>query len=190
MLVFRSSLPAEIEQEAVSRDSRTGKTGHGESDHSFAPCGRKAATSKPPNGLVVSSDDEVGRKLAQNLGQCGLAPLFASTVVESRVALARCEVLVVLCNECLADGTYEDVVSLVCRSDTRIPLVVVSRTGEWPEYLRAVERGAFDYVAYPSISGDLQRAIRNALAWNRQNGEIAQATWLSPGRQKKCPENQ
>jgi DNA-binding NtrC family response regulator len=166
MVVVRSILVREIEEVTVSHDSRTEDTRHAEFPLAFAPCRAKDARSNPRNGLVVSSDAEVSRKLAESLGQSGLAPLFASTVVESRVALAGSEVVVVLCNECLADGTYEDIVNLVRRSHTKIPLVVVSRTGEWPEYLRAVDRGAFDYVAYPPMSGDLQRAIRHALVWN------------------------
>ena len=176
MVVFRSNLLSKIREAMLSHDSRTECTGHGEFALTFAPCRAKDALSQPPNGLVVSSDDEVSRKLAESLGQCGLAPLFASTVVESEIALAGREVLVVLSTECLADGTYEDIANLVRRSSARIPVVVVSRTGEWPEYLRAIARGAFDYVAYPPISGDLQRAIRHALVWNRQNGEGAGAS--------------
>jgi hypothetical protein len=45
-----------------------------------------------PNGLVVSSDAEVRRKLAEILGHGGLAPVFASTVAESRTALVRRDV--------------------------------------------------------------------------------------------------
>ena len=176
MLVLRSNLLTELEEAPVSHDSRTESKVRGEFEFAFARSRSKEATSKLRNGLVVSADHEVRRKLAESLGQCGLAPIFASTVVESRIALAGREVFVVLCNECLADGTYEDIVNLVRRSHTRIPLVVVSRTGEWPEYLRAVGRGAFDYVAYPPIRGELQRAIRNALEWNRQSREDADAT--------------
>ncbi len=175
MVVLRSNLLTEIREATLSRNPRTENTSHGEFALAFAPFRAKDTGSKPPNGLVVSSDDEVSPKLAESLLQCGLAPLFAATVVESGIALAGREVLVVLCNECLVDGTYEDIAKLVCRSHTRIPLVVVSRTGEWPEYLRAVARGAFDYIAYPPIRGDLQRAILNALVWNRQNREIAGA---------------
>ena len=164
MAVLRSNLLTAIEEATGS-----------EIELAFAPWRGKDTRSGPPKGLVVSSDDEVSRKLAESLGQCGVAPLFACTVVESRMVLTGREVLVVLCNERLADGTYEDVVNLAHRSHATIPLVVVSRTGDWPEYLRAVDRGAFDYVAYPPRSGDLERAIRSALVWQRQNCGIADA---------------
>lgn len=165
----------ELEEATVPHDSKTGNTGRGEFEIVFHPCRRRKATSRPPNGLVVSSDDEVSRKLAESLWKSELAPLFASTVAETRIALARREVSVVLCNDCLTDGTYEDIVKLLLGSHAGIPLVVVSRTGEWPEYLRAIGHGAFDYVAYPPIRGDLQRAIINALAWSRENREGADA---------------
>ena len=78
------------------------------------------------------------------------------------------EALIVVCNEWLPDGSYADIVNLLAASAMRIPLVVVSRIGDWPEYLRAVGAGAFDYVAYPPIRGELQRVIRNALASDTQ----------------------
>lgn len=132
------------------------------------------ANSKSPNGLVVSSDDEVRGRLTESLWHCGLEPVSADTVAESRIALAGHEIFIVLCNEFLADGNYGDVVKLMGMSQTRIPVVVFSRTGEWPEYLRAVVEGAFDYLAYPPISGDLQRVILNALLWNKPNFEGAE----------------
>jgi DNA-binding NtrC family response regulator len=118
---------------------------------------------KLPNGLVVSSDEEVRRKLGQILKQCGLAPVFASTVTESGMALAGHEVFIVLCDDYLPDGKYVDIVKLVGQSDTKVLVVVVSRRGEWPEYLKAIRAGAFDYLAYPPIPGELQRIIQNAV---------------------------
>ena len=115
-----------------------------------------------PSGLVVSSDEEVRRKLGEILRQCGLAPVFASTVSESGMALAGNEVFIVLCDDCLTDGKYLDIVKLVGQSDSKVLVVVVSRTGEWPEYLTAIGAGAFDYLAYPPVPGELRRTIQNA----------------------------
>lgn len=175
MVVFRSNLPAKLEEATVSHDSRTENTGNGKLELAFASCLRKEAPSNPPNGLVVSSDDEVRQKLAESLAECGLGSIFSSTVAESRIAVAGRDVFVVVCNEWLPDGSYVDIVKLMARSCPRIPLIVISRIGDWPEYLRAIGAGAFDYVAYPPIRGDLHRAIRNALVWNRQKREGADA---------------
>jgi DNA-binding NtrC family response regulator len=130
--------------------------------YALRPCNKEVIL-KLPNGLVVSSDEEVRRKLGQILGQCGFAPVFASTVTESGMALAGQEVLIVLCDDCLPDGKYVDIVKLVGQSETKVLVVVVSQTGEWTEYLKAIRAGAFDYLAYPPIPGELQRIIQNAV---------------------------
>ena len=97
------------------------------------------------------------------LVRCGLAPLFSSTVAESGSVLSRRKVFVVLSHNFLIDGGYEDIVKAVRLSDTNVPVIVVSRTGDWPDYLTAIHTGAFDYLAYPPIPGELERIIKNAV---------------------------
>lgn len=129
----------------------------------FASLLRRRKSGVLLKGLVVNSDEPVRRKLAEILGKCGITPIFASSVAETGIALAGHEVCIALCNDWLADGNYEDIVKLVGRSEIKVPVIVVSRTGDWPEYLTAISAGAFDYLAYPPIAGDLQRIVRNAL---------------------------
>jgi len=114
-----------------------------------------------PNRLV-SSDDEVRRKLAEILGHGGLAPVLASTVPESRTALVRHDVCMVLRDELVVGGNYRAVVEVVEHADPKVPVIVVSRTGDWPKYLAAIRGEAFDYVAHPTVSEELQRTIRKA----------------------------
>jgi hypothetical protein len=47
-----------------------------------------------PTGLVVSSDQEARRQLAQVLRQCALVPVLAASVVDSGTALVRNEISV------------------------------------------------------------------------------------------------
>ena len=86
--------------------------------------------------------------------------------------MARLEVSVVVCNEWLPDGSYVDIVKFMAKSYARTPLIVISRIGDWPEYLRAIGAGAFDYVAYPPIRGELQRVIRNALIASKRQWHL------------------
>ena len=139
---------------------------------------KKRVMLQVPSGLVVSSDDEVRRKLAQVLRQCALVPVFASTVAESQIVLAGHEISVVVCNDRMDDGKYEDIVKLVVRSEATVPVIVVSRTGDLPEYLTAIRGGAFDYLVYPPIAEDLHETIRNALLGQprRVNGEETSAS--------------
>jgi DNA-binding NtrC family response regulator len=105
-------------------------------------------------------------------------PVLASTVAESGMVLAGHEISVVVCNDRMDDGTYKDIVKLVVRSETKVPVIVFSRTGDWPEYLTAMCGGAFDYLVYPPIPGDLQETIRNALL-GRQRHVNGEETWAS-----------
>ena len=113
-----------------------------------------------PSGLVVSSDDEVRRELAEILDHGGLSPVLASTVAESRTALVRHDVCMVLCDEFIVDGNYRAVAEIAEHADAKVLVIVVSRTGDWPEYWAAIRGGVFDYLAYPPIAGELQRVIR------------------------------
>jgi two-component system response regulator PilR (NtrC family) len=113
-------------------------------------------------GMVVSSEDSVRRRLAELLRQSGLTPVLASTVADSQAALARDKVCMLLCDECLADGNYQAVVEIVKHADTKPPVIVFSRAGDWPEYLAAIRAGAYDYLAYPPVPTELHRVIRNA----------------------------
>jgi len=113
-------------------------------------------------GMVVSSEDRVRRRLAEILGQCGLTSILASTVAESQMALARHKFCMILCDECLADGDYQAIVEVAKHAETRPPVIVLSRTGDWPEYLAATRAGAYDYLAYPPVPTELHGVIRNA----------------------------
>jgi DNA-binding NtrC family response regulator len=169
------------------------RDGNGEKfEFAFSLRRKKGVVLKIPNGLVVSSDEEVRRKLAETLGQCGLAPVFASTVAGSEMALCGKKVFIVLCHNFLIDGKYEDIVKMVTHSGTNVPVIVVSRTADWPEYLTAIRAGVFDYLAYPPIAGDLQRIIRNALLERniRCTAKVARLFDSCPGKEKTWAPNQ
>lgn len=116
-----------------------------------------------PTALVASSDENVLQELAEIIAQCGLATFLAFTVGESKRILDRQKVCLVVCDDRLSDGKYEDILSETVRLRLKTPVIVVSPIGDWPDYLKAISAGAFDYLAYPPIPGDLPRTIRDAL---------------------------
>jgi len=124
----------ELHATTITHDAAIRKTNDEEFEFTHALLQRnKEVILKFPNGLVVSSHEEVRQRLGEILGQCGLAPVFASTVTESGMALAGNQVFIVFCDDFLPDGRYVDIVKLVGQSDTKALVIVVSRTGEWPE---------------------------------------------------------
>jgi DNA-binding NtrC family response regulator len=150
----------------------------------FAPAplaGRRQVRLNGVAALVASSDPKVLQALAKTTVQCGLTAFPAYSVSESKAVLSRSDVGLVVCEDRFADGSYEDI---LCAA-TNIPVIVVSRTGDWLGCVKAIDAGAFDFVAYPEISGSIQRAVRDALAWQDTGGEEPSAVEPVPEKMRK-----
>lgn len=142
----------------------------GDGKSSFEPwhAPARAGNLNVPAALLVSSDENVLQELAEIIVQCGIAVFVAFTVYEANRILGRQRVSVVVCGDRLSDGKYQDILSESFRLHLKTPVIVVSPTGDWPDYLKAIAAGAFDYLAYPPIPGDLPRTLREALAADRK----------------------
>jgi DNA-binding NtrC family response regulator len=124
---------------------------------------RFSQSMSPLCALVVSSDEMVQQNLAVTIAQCGLLVFRAFTVGESKRILNRWKICLVVCDDRLIDGKYEDLLKATEISRTKAPVIVVSLAGDWPEYFQAVSAGVFDFLAYPPIPGELPRVVRHAL---------------------------
>jgi DNA-binding NtrC family response regulator len=125
-----------------------------------------------PSGLVVSADDFICGTLGDLLLRCCVAPVFAETVREAAREIADGNVSFVICEDKLHDGSYADLLQVQDAKGCSVSLIVVSRSGDWPEYLQAVDRGAYDFLAYPLIPGELERIIGNFLRYPHPNGPV------------------
>lgn len=118
---------------------------------------------KSSEALLASSDENILRELAARIIPFGLNTRIAFTVARTRSILRRRGASLVICDDRLIDGKYEDILIETFRSQLDTPVIVVSPTGGWSDYLRAIAAGAFDYLAFPPVPGDLQRSIQQAL---------------------------
>jgi DNA-binding NtrC family response regulator len=125
-----------------------------------------------PSGLVVSADDSICGTLGDLLLRCCVAPVFAETVREAAREIAEGNVSFVICEDKLRDGSYTDLLHVQDAKGLSVPLIVVSTSGDWPEYFQAVDRGAYDFLAYPLIPGELERIIGNFLRYPHPNGPV------------------
>ena len=116
-----------------------------------------------PNGLVVSADDSVCVTLGEILLRCCVVPVFAGTVREAAQDLTEGKLRLVICQDTLRDGSYADLLRMQRTMGGSLPFIVISRSGDWPEYFQAVDDGAYDFLAYPLIPGELERIIGNFL---------------------------
>ena len=121
-----------------------------------------------PKGLVVSADDKIRGTLGETLLLCGIAPVLTTSLAESRECFAAGNPSIVVCEDLLPDGRYSELLRLNQQSDSKTPVIVVSRTGDWEDYFAALELGAHDFLAFPLLPGELQRIIRVSLAERRR----------------------
>jgi DNA-binding NtrC family response regulator len=136
-----------------------------------------------PSGLVVSATESIRKAIAETLVSCGVVPIFATTIGRAVRHIVSSDPNFVVCQDEVLDGSYENI--LQCTIERSLPVIVVSRTGEWPEYFQAVDRGAHDFVGYPLIPGELQRIIGDFLV--QPSGRRRAGTfWVNHKLRRTC----
>jgi DNA-binding NtrC family response regulator len=118
-----------------------------------------------PNVLVVSHIPEAQQGFASVLGQCGLAPIVASTAQEATAILSRRPLSLIFCSDELPGGGIDGLIRQDSGQSAKVPVVVVSRFDDWKRYLDFLQAGAFDYVLYPPSGDEIQRVVQNALSY-------------------------
>jgi DNA-binding NtrC family response regulator len=106
--------------------------------------------------IVVSSDIERRRQLADILIRQGADPICVSSVRECQEALAQRQARLVFCDEHVADGSYKDLLAAYRLSDRKPRLVVTSQLADWELFKEAMRSGAFDVIAAPCRPTDVE----------------------------------
>ncbi len=133
---------------------------------------RRAANKlEMPSGLVVSADDRIRGALGEALLLCGIDPALAASIAEARKLLVTGDAAVILCQDILPDGNYTDLLQLEQRTSKNIPIIVVSRIGDWADYFTAMDLGAYDFLAFLLVPDELQRIVRHYFA-NRHQQDV------------------
>jgi len=88
---------------------------------------------------------------------------FCTTLQEARAALRSGRQPIVLCEEKLPDGSYQDVLKLLGSKLYRTRVVVISETDLDERYKEARAVGAFDVIASPCKRTDVQWIVIRAV---------------------------
>lgn len=113
--------------------------------------------------LVISAHEENRAALSDALAAEGFVPALCSSMIDAHKFLQNDDIGIVLCDDCVSDGCLKNVVAEVANRREPIPVIAVSRTGEWHEYLEALRIGAFDYLSLPLRHDELDRVLGSAL---------------------------
>lgn len=116
----------------------------------------------PRSILILSPDQQSRDKIVASLRKFNLNERCCSDCGEAQKLLRRHKFDIVLCSDSLADGKYADVITAA----KPVPVVVFSRQADWGPYVAALDAGAFDYVACPPQTGEMDRIVASALNQN------------------------
>jgi DNA-binding NarL/FixJ family response regulator len=117
--------------------------------------------------LLACSDPKSRAHLTDSLNDTEFETILASSCEESSGVLARQPVSMVFCEDWLPGGGFPKLLKDVKESGTSTPVVVLSRTGDWEEYLAALRLGAFDMVIPPYERVAIHTVAYNALHESR-----------------------
>jgi len=122
--------------------------------------------------LVISAAEENRAALSAVLAPAGIVLTQCSSIAEARQHIRGDAFNVVFCDDCLPDGDLAVVVHEVDRLRNPIPVIAMSRTGEWDEFLEALRIGAFDYLALPPRRDEVERVLASALSISRPDNKV------------------
>ncbi len=128
--------------------------------------------------LSVSADENHHADLRVLFRHSNWVLLEARTCTEGLAMLRRNPIPVVLCDDCLPDGTWKD---LACRSAAAPPAVIVAAHGADDQlWMDVLNSGAYNVIDKPFNRAELFRLI--SAAWTQWRDQRAGALDLQRAR--------
>ena len=113
---------------------------------------------------VLSICSDVNRQVVETaMANWSLDLRFCTSLQEARAALRSGRQPIVLCEEKLPDGSYQDVLRLLGSKLSRTRVIVISDSDLDERYAAARAEGAFDVIANPCKRTDVQWIVIRAV---------------------------
>jgi DNA-binding NtrC family response regulator len=116
--------------------------------------------------LIISPESAQRDNLNEIVRRMGLLSVVCSSLTDARTLTGRERFEFVLCNDDLPDCNLRTSVRVLTYSTGGVPVIVLSHLADWDAYVRALNAGAFDYIACPPDPTETERIIRLALEQN------------------------
>ena len=143
--------------------------------------------------LIVEDDADINHIVATHLSRCGYTCTQAFSGTEARLLLeavfaptrsctAHTPFNVVICDLMLPGMTGEELVALIRKHDTTVPIVVTSARTAASDKIDLLKLGADDYLAKPFDLDELVARIEVQLRHRKQTAANAGGTAGAPQR--------
>lgn len=114
--------------------------------------------------LVVFPKNENLDRLLQAIVEAGDVPLICHSFEEAQEVLKYENIHTIICEDHLPKKSLEGILKLARNLTEPVPVIITSRTGEWEEFLAALQLGAFDYLSLPPRLSEVKRVLQLAMA--------------------------
>ena len=114
--------------------------------------------------LFVSPRREDATTLSRMLGSLSVPIEYVADLAHARVMIRDGNYPVILTEANLRDGTWLDVLDLACRMTPRSEVIVTDAAADARFWAEVLNMGAYDLIAQPFATGEVQRILSNACA--------------------------
>jgi two-component system response regulator RegX3 len=125
--------------------------------------------------LLVEDERAISEPLAEHLAREGFEPEVAETLAAAEEAYGRQAPDVVLLDVMLPDGDGRDLCRRI-RSESDVPIIMLTARGEEVDRIVGLELGADDYVVKPFSARELVARIRAVMRRGRSSGDQSPIT--------------
>jgi len=126
-----------------------------------------------PTLLIVEDEAVLARNLAKLFTRQGFEVHHAAATADAQRIMAATPADVVLLDLRLPDGSGLDLLDTLLAADPDLPVVMMTAFGTVTDAVRAMQRGARDYVQKPFELDEIELKVAHALRGTRQRREIS-----------------
>src|SRR6059036_3061973 len=126
-----------------------------------------------PTMFVIEDEPVLARNLVRAFSRDDFHVLHAGGIAEARGIAADTPPDVALLDLRLPDGSGLDMLDFLLTQDPELPVIMMTGYGSVSEAVRAMQRGARDYVQKPLDLEELRLRVDRALRGTRQRREIS-----------------
>lgn len=130
--------------------------------------------SAPAKVLIVDDLEEVRWALSNLIRLAGFAPVAVANGEEALACVRHEAPAAVLLDVCLPDMDGFEVLTQVKAHDKTVPVIMVTAYGKTHDAVRAIRKGAYDYLAKPFNNEDVVLTVRRALEEQALKGQVRQ----------------
>ena len=123
---------------------------------------------KNPLTLVIDDEPDIRELLEITLNRMNIQTICAENIASAKLLLKQNNVDLCLTDMKLPDGNGLDLVDYIQKSESPIPVAVITAHGNMDTAITAMKKGAFDFLSKPVDLTVLRQLVNNALKPSQQ----------------------